>query len=58
MFIEILFNVGARAGELLQRGVLGKAGTLGWLSTMKLGAGEPRSLKRDLSPTCMAGSLT
>lgn len=56
--MEILSNAGAHAGELLQRRVLGKAGTLGWLSTRKLGAGEPRSLKRDLSPVSIAGSLT
>lgn len=57
MFLEILSDAGARAGELLQTGVLGKAGTLGWLSTRKLGAGEPRSLSRDLSLTSIAGSL-
>lgn len=38
--MEILSNVGAHGGELLQRGVLGKVGTLGWLPTMKLGNPE------------------
>lgn len=55
--METLSEIGACAGELLQPGALGKAGSLGLLSTRKLGAGEPRSLRRGLSATSIAGSL-
>ena len=56
MFARILSDSAARAGEPLQRGVLGQAGTLGSGSgsAAKLGAGEPSSSRRDLPPASAA----